>query len=291
MGAEAAPTEDVSMSEAEPRDVALLRAPTKAKRDTEALHVTEAERRRWKGATVQSLNLLPVAVVAPTASVRTALEASRAHRGQCVMIAENGWLRGYVDLTDLVAHESVGSLNDEVVLVRRPLAGTTRAPRYPRTYRVVDSDTPLADVAKFLAKAPFALVTSADGASLDRVVTQGDLARYAEMANLDAKASPLGSRASEESQRDRSLADVLRLLDGYAPLIPDEVSDYYLERAGFQCGDVRLYVWRLTQQTSAGAGYGKVCGRHCVRRVPVRADPDECGPRPRLASWRSSAGA
>jgi len=50
------------------------------------------------------------------------------------------------------------------------------------------------------------------------------------------------NRNDEESRRDRSLVDVLRRLDGYAPLIPDEVTDYYLERAGFQCEDVRLYV-------------------------------------------------
>ena len=31
-----------------------------------------------------------------------------------------------------------------------------------------------------------------------------------------------------------------RQLHGYTPLIPDEVTDYYLERAGFQCEDVRL---------------------------------------------------
>ncbi|KAG8758804.1 Transcription initiation factor TFIID subunit 10 [Ceratobasidium sp. 428] len=30
------------------------------------------------------------------------------------------------------------------------------------------------------------------------------------------------------------------MLDEYDPLIPNEVTDYYLQRAGFECEDVRL---------------------------------------------------
>ena len=32
----------------------------------------------------------------------------------------------------------------------------------------------------------------------------------------------------------------MQLLDGYTPLIPDQVTDFYLEKVGFECHDVRL---------------------------------------------------
>ncbi|KAI0343244.1 transcription initiation factor IID, TAF10 subunit [Trametopsis cervina] len=49
------------------------------------------------------------------------------------------------------------------------------------------------------------------------------------------------SRANAESTRkDRTLAEFLLMLDDYEPLIPNEVTDYYLQRVGFECEDVRL---------------------------------------------------
>ncbi|KAG1792862.1 transcription initiation factor TFIID 23-30kDa subunit-domain-containing protein, partial [Suillus subaureus] len=38
----------------------------------------------------------------------------------------------------------------------------------------------------------------------------------------------------------RTLAEFLVMLDDYEPLIPNEVTDYYLQRVGFECEDVRL---------------------------------------------------
>ena len=68
-------------------------------------------------------------------------------------------------------------------------------------------------------------------------------------------------RATREAARkDKSLAEFMLMLDDYEPLvshylpgwiinecskciqIPDEVTDYYLQRVGFDCQDPRLYV-------------------------------------------------
>jgi transcription initiation factor TFIID subunit 10 len=46
--------------------------------------------------------------------------------------------------------------------------------------------------------------------------------------------------AAEEARKDRTLAEFLLTLDEYDPLIPNEVTDYYLQRVGFDCQDVRL---------------------------------------------------
>ncbi|KAF9786276.1 transcription initiation factor TFIID 23-30kDa subunit-domain-containing protein [Thelephora terrestris] len=45
---------------------------------------------------------------------------------------------------------------------------------------------------------------------------------------------------TEEARKDRTLAEFLLMLDDYEPLIPNEVTDYYLQRVGFECDDVRL---------------------------------------------------
>ncbi|WVW79553.1 hypothetical protein I302_101522 [Kwoniella bestiolae CBS 10118] len=47
-------------------------------------------------------------------------------------------------------------------------------------------------------------------------------------------------RAEEMERRDRGLVDFLKMLDGYKPLIPEEVTEYYLQRSGFECSDPRL---------------------------------------------------
>ncbi|PWZ00745.1 hypothetical protein BCV70DRAFT_200006 [Testicularia cyperi] len=59
-------------------------------------------------------------------------------------------------------------------------------------------------------------------------------------ASTPAQHQQMSRREEEESRKDRTLAEFMRLLDGYTPLIPDQVTDFYLERVGFECHDVRL---------------------------------------------------
>ncbi|KIK63648.1 hypothetical protein GYMLUDRAFT_196421 [Collybiopsis luxurians FD-317 M1] len=47
-------------------------------------------------------------------------------------------------------------------------------------------------------------------------------------------------QAAEDARKDRTLAEFLLMLDEYEPLIPNEVTDYYLQKVGFQCEDPRL---------------------------------------------------
>jgi len=47
-------------------------------------------------------------------------------------------------------------------------------------------------------------------------------------------------RADELARKDRTLTEFMLMLDDYDPLIPNEVTDYYLQRVGFECEDVRL---------------------------------------------------
>lgn len=65
-------------------------------------------------------------------------------------------------------------------------------------------------------------------------------------------------QAEEEARKDRTLAEFLLMLDDYEPLvclfhmpvsyvlmepqIPNEVTDYFLQRVGFECDDARLCV-------------------------------------------------
>ncbi|KAG8983946.1 Transcription initiation factor TFIID subunit 10 [Tulasnella sp. JGI-2019a] len=47
-------------------------------------------------------------------------------------------------------------------------------------------------------------------------------------------------RADELARKDRTLVDFMLMLDDYEPLIPNEVTEYYLQRVGFECDDIRL---------------------------------------------------
>lgn len=121
--------------------------------------------------------------------------------------------------------------------------------------------------AAFLTTYPFALVTDASRSFVLAVATREDLTKYAQRRGLEepnavgattptankdtdmqdgttppvvAEQVPLSRREEEEKRKDRTLAEFLAMLDGYKPLIPDEVTDHYLEKVGFECEDVRL---------------------------------------------------
>ncbi|RDX54243.1 transcription initiation factor IID, TAF10 subunit [Polyporus arcularius HHB13444] len=51
---------------------------------------------------------------------------------------------------------------------------------------------------------------------------------------------PATGQDSEEARKDKTLAEFMLMLDDYEPLIPNEVTEYYLQRVGFECEDVRL---------------------------------------------------
>ncbi|KAF8141637.1 transcription initiation factor TFIID 23-30kDa subunit-domain-containing protein [Boletus edulis] len=51
---------------------------------------------------------------------------------------------------------------------------------------------------------------------------------------------PQSRQAAEDARKDRTLAEFLLMLDEYEPLIPNEVTDYYLQRVGFDSNDIRL---------------------------------------------------
>ncbi|KAI9511608.1 transcription initiation factor TFIID 23-30kDa subunit-domain-containing protein, partial [Russula earlei] len=58
--------------------------------------------------------------------------------------------------------------------------------------------------------------------------------------STEGRTQPQTRLPSAETRKDRSLVDFLLMLDDYEPLIPDEVTDYYLQRVGFDCQDARL---------------------------------------------------
>ncbi|KAI0820803.1 transcription initiation factor TFIID 23-30kDa subunit-domain-containing protein [Trametes gibbosa] len=51
---------------------------------------------------------------------------------------------------------------------------------------------------------------------------------------------PSAAQTAEQARKDKTLAEFLLMLDDYEPLIPNEVTEYYLQRVGFECDDVRL---------------------------------------------------
>ncbi|GAA6019131.1 hypothetical protein JCM11491_002858 [Sporobolomyces phaffii] len=44
----------------------------------------------------------------------------------------------------------------------------------------------------------------------------------------------------EQETKDLELSQLLEQMDEYKPIIPDEVTDYYLQRSGFDTNDVRV---------------------------------------------------
>ncbi|KAJ3175196.1 Transcription initiation factor TFIID subunit 10 [Geranomyces variabilis] len=64
-----------------------------------------------------------------------------------------------------------------------------------------------------------------------------------EPAEQPGKATEQGKQTRMERdtiKKDRSLAELLLVMDEYKPVIPDAVTDYYLTRSGFECDDPRV---------------------------------------------------
>ncbi|KAH7094029.1 transcription initiation factor TFIID 23-30kDa subunit-domain-containing protein [Auriculariales sp. MPI-PUGE-AT-0066] len=58
---------------------------------------------------------------------------------------------------------------------------------------------------------------------------------------LQAVPLPPPTRAeAEQARKDRTLAEFLLMLEDHEPLIPEEVTDYYLQRVGFESDDPLL---------------------------------------------------
>ncbi|KAI8378188.1 transcription initiation factor TFIID 23-30kDa subunit-domain-containing protein [Choanephora cucurbitarum] len=49
-----------------------------------------------------------------------------------------------------------------------------------------------------------------------------------------------GLRNDETANKEKTMAEFLAMMDNYAPIIPDAVTDYYLSKSGFNCDDVRI---------------------------------------------------
>ncbi|THU99160.1 transcription initiation factor IID, TAF10 subunit [Dendrothele bispora CBS 962.96] len=67
-----------------------------------------------------------------------------------------------------------------------------------------------------------------------------DLNQQQAASGSSSAAQPQSRQAAEDARKDRTLAEFLLMLDEYEPLIPNEVTDYYLQKVGFECEDVRL---------------------------------------------------
>lgn len=181
-----------------------------------ARKVREAERRRYAGATVQALELLPPATAHADTPVSAALAAARAHGGQCVLVVDDNVPKGYVDMIDLVMEDTQGRSDAPVGGLQRPFAGTREAPATPETFRVLTRESELAELASFLEDYPFAMITDADRTYIESVATSADVDKF--MAKTGAPTA-LDPRATEEARKDRSLADMLRMLDQFSPLV------------------------------------------------------------------------
>ncbi|KAM0750638.1 hypothetical protein T439DRAFT_325695 [Meredithblackwellia eburnea MCA 4105] len=51
---------------------------------------------------------------------------------------------------------------------------------------------------------------------------------------------PKTTKELEQDRNDLQLAELLDSMDDWRPIIPDEVTDYYLQKSGFETDDVRV---------------------------------------------------
>lgn len=219
---------------------------------------------KYRGATVEDLQVPPAISVPRSTSIAAALRIASDHDySQLPLVSDkNRKLLGYVQVQGLES-QSKQSKGDETVgsiMTKFSATGSSGA----TTYTVITPDTGLAELEVFLESYPFAFITDPGRAFVLGVATQEDLSKYVSRRGLDSARSgaatptqatantndapmtsaqpsqPMSRREEEDSRKDRTLAEFLGLLDGYTPLIPDQVTDYYLEKVGFECEDVRL---------------------------------------------------
>ncbi|TKY86685.1 hypothetical protein EX895_004325 [Sporisorium graminicola] len=263
---------------------------------------------KYRGATVEDLQVPPAISVPRSTSIASALRVALDHDySQLPLVSDkNRKLLGYVQKDRLEEQLKSGNSDKSVATIMTkfssgasaasPSAGATAA-----TYTVITPDTGLAELEVFLQSHPFAFITDPGRAFVLGVATQEDLSKYVSRRGLDgtrsgaatptqattstpaaagavsqdndepmpstsvgvsegqaaassssaaaaaavassssSQAPALSRREEEESRKDRTLAEFMQLLDGYTPLIPDQVTDFYLEKVGFECHDVRL---------------------------------------------------
>ncbi|SCV74974.1 BQ2448_8003 [Microbotryum intermedium] len=58
----------------------------------------------------------------------------------------------------------------------------------------------------------------------------------------DEAPEPKTAKERAQNQRDIQLAELLEMMDEWQPIIPDEVTDYFLQKSGFETDDPRVQV-------------------------------------------------
>lgn len=234
---------------------------------------TSSQSLKYRGATVEDLQLSPAVSVPTTATIANALDVAFDHDYEQlpVLSSKNGErkLVGYLDIKKLRTEVENGKLEKTqgVLNVMVKFGGSKKKDdnATSSTFTLISPETGLGELEAFLSTYPFALVTDASRSFVLAVATRDDLQKYAQRRGLedagtktptqdtdmlDDTVRPAGNssqqqplltrREEEEKRKDRTLAEFLQMLDGYRPLIPDQVTEHYLEKVGFECEDVRL---------------------------------------------------
>ncbi|KAL5513032.1 hypothetical protein ACEPAH_3430 [Sanghuangporus vaninii] len=96
------------------------------------------------------------------------------------------------------------------------------------------TQTPATPQSTYQTSAPTA------GASTSTANTAGQSSSTGATQSQSSSGPQTSRMAAEQARKDRTLAEFMLLLDEHEPLIPTEVTDYFLQRVGFECEDVRL---------------------------------------------------